>query len=82
MWKPGDAIRYRDRAEELRTKADTFSPENRAMLLNMAAYYDGFSREADTKDAARRAVASDGNSNRNTVIGFPKAMGLGMLEAK
>ena len=36
-----DAARFRARAEELRRKADEFSPENREMLLKMADNYDG-----------------------------------------
>ena len=46
-WRSGDGKLFRDRAEELRARADTFSPENRKMLLNMAEYYEGFAREAD-----------------------------------
>lgn len=37
--------RYRDRAEELRTKAEEFAPENRDMLLHMAEYYDHFAEQ-------------------------------------
>jgi len=44
---PGEVRRYRDRAEELRTKADGFTPENRAMLLSMADYYDRFAQQLE-----------------------------------
>ena len=46
-WKVGDAKRFRDRADELRNKADLFSDENREMLLRMADYYESFSRDAE-----------------------------------
>jgi hypothetical protein len=42
-----DARSYRDRAKELRTKADQFGPENRAMLLHMADYYDHFAQQLE-----------------------------------
>jgi hypothetical protein len=54
-WSPGDSKRYRDRAKDLRTKADLFSPENRAMLLNMAGFYDHFADEAEMEPRARPA---------------------------
>jgi hypothetical protein len=55
VWaRRGDAECYRDRAEELRTKADTFRPENHAMLLSMANFYEAFAREMEMEDAARR----------------------------
>jgi hypothetical protein len=47
MTQPDDARRYVDRADELRAKADGFTPENRAMLLNMASYYEAFARQAE-----------------------------------
>jgi len=42
-----DARRYRDRAEELRTKADGFATENQGMLLRMAEYYDHFAEQLE-----------------------------------
>jgi len=45
MTQPDDVRRYVDRADELRAKADGFTPENRAMLLNMASYYEAFARQ-------------------------------------
>ena len=42
-----EARRYRHRAEELRTKADGFTPENRDMLLHMADYYDRFADQLE-----------------------------------
>ena len=62
IWGPGDAKRYRERAEELRAKADLFGAENRAMLLNMADYYEGFAREAEMEYAAQRRSGDDGRS--------------------
>jgi hypothetical protein len=59
-WQPGDDKRYRDRADELRARADMFSPENRMMLLNMADFYDGFAREAEKK-----ILALDPRKNSN-----------------
>jgi hypothetical protein len=44
---PDEARRYRERAQELRTKADQFSPENRDMLLKMADYYDHFALQLE-----------------------------------
>jgi len=63
VWRPGECKRYRERAEELRTKADTFSPENRAMLLSMADFYDAFAREMDMENAARRHSANGAKAN-------------------
>jgi hypothetical protein len=44
---PNEARKYRHRAEELRTKADGFAPENREMLLHMAEYYDHFAQQLE-----------------------------------
>ena len=63
VWKPGDTKRYRDRAEELRTKADGFGPANRAMMLNMATFYERFAEEAEAEEIAFRRYRRDLNSN-------------------
>jgi hypothetical protein len=44
---PEEARHFRHRAEELRTKADGFMPENRDMLLHMADYYDRFAEQLE-----------------------------------
>jgi len=44
-WKREYAKGYRDRAKELRAKADMFSIENRDMLLQLADLYDRFADE-------------------------------------
>ena len=46
-WRREDADHYRDRAEELRMKADMFSLDNRKMLLGMADLYDRFADEVE-----------------------------------
>jgi hypothetical protein len=48
-----DAARFRARAEELRRKADEFSPENREMLLKMADNYDGIATHFVTELRSR-----------------------------
>jgi hypothetical protein len=45
--RPRDAKHYRDRAEELRTRAETFGPDNRKMLMKMAEYYERFADEVE-----------------------------------
>jgi hypothetical protein len=47
-WKREDANHYRDRAEELRNKADMFSPDNCQMLIKMADLYETFANEVET----------------------------------
>jgi hypothetical protein len=47
-WKREDASHYRYRAEELRTKADMFSPDNCEMLMKMAELYETFANEVET----------------------------------
>jgi hypothetical protein len=42
-----DAKHYRDRAEELRIRAETFGPDNRKMLMKMAEYYERFADEVE-----------------------------------
>ena len=46
-YKREDAKGYRDRAEELRTKADVFSEQNHDMLLQLADLYDRFANEVE-----------------------------------
>ena len=46
-WRREDAKQYRDRAEELRTKAGLFNRDNRKMLLGMADLYDSFATEVE-----------------------------------
>ena len=46
-WKREDAKGYRDRAEELRAKADRFSVENHNMLVKLADLYDRFADEVE-----------------------------------
>jgi len=46
-WKREDASHYRNRAEELRTKAEMFSPDNCEMLMKMADLYDTFADEVE-----------------------------------
>ena len=45
-----NANRYRFLAEELRTKAEEFSPENREMLFNMAEHYDKMAQWLEGRD--------------------------------
>jgi hypothetical protein len=49
VWRPNhdDVESYRNRAHELRAKADWFTPENRAMILKMANFYESFAQEAE-----------------------------------
>ena len=46
-WKREDAKHYRDRADELRTKAELFSPDNCKMLIQMAGLYERFADEVE-----------------------------------
>jgi len=46
-WKRDAAKGYRDRAQELRTKAHLFSVENHDMLLQLADLYDRFADEVE-----------------------------------
>jgi hypothetical protein len=53
---PEEARRYRHRAEELRTKADEFTLENRDMLLHMADYYERFAEQIEQGNTEPRCV--------------------------
>jgi len=46
-WRREDAQQYRYRAEELRSKAELFNPDNQKMLLGMADLYDRFADEVE-----------------------------------
>jgi len=46
-WRREDAKHYRDRADELRTKAAMFGPDNCEMLMKMADFYERFADEVE-----------------------------------
>jgi hypothetical protein len=47
-WESADARRLMRRAEELRQNSDSFGPENRKMLLQMAEQFERIARDAET----------------------------------